>query len=159
VIIEQPELHLHPRAQARLTDMFVDEIYRIDPVQVDNEGKPTLDYRKHSEVRFLLETHSEHLLLRLQKRVTETAVGINDLQIQGKNRYLVLKDLSIYFVKREAGASSVESITLNEYGEFTKFPDEFETFFADDLIEAGELAKLRLKARAKRRQAIDNSSS
>ncbi|GIK55643.1 MAG: AAA family ATPase [Chloroflexi bacterium] len=162
VVIEQPELHLHPRAQARLTDMFVDEIYQIDTRQVEKKGdelKPTQGYREHSDVRFLLETHSEHSLLRLQKRVTETAVGINDLQIQGKNRYLVLKDLSVYFIKRDAGASSVESITLNEYGEFTEFPDEFETFFADDLIEAGELAKLRLKARAKRRETIDNSSS
>ena len=157
VIIEQPELHLHPRAQAQLADLFVNETYTIDHRKVDKEGRPTEGYRQPSGVKFVLETHSEHLLLRLQKRVTETAVGINDLQIQDRNRYLVLKDLSIYFVERKAGTSSVESIPLNEYGEFTRFPDGFKTFFADDLIEAGELAKLRLKA--KRRQAIDNSSS
>lgn len=159
VVIEQPELHLHPRAQARLTDMFVDEVYSIDSRQVDIEGKPTTGYRQHSGVRFLLETHSEHLLLRLQKRVTETAVGINDLEIQGKNHYLALEDLGMFFIQREEGTSSVEDITLNDLGEFIQFPEEFETFFADDLIEAGKLAKLRLQARAKRREAIDNSSA
>lgn len=52
VIIEQPELHLHPRAQAELGDLFIQNIER--------------------EVRFLIETHSEHLILRLQRRIRKS---------------------------------------------------------------------------------------
>lgn len=52
VIIEQPELHLHPRAQAELGDLFIQSIER--------------------DVRFLIETHSEHLILRLQRRIRKS---------------------------------------------------------------------------------------
>lgn len=56
-IIEQPELHVHPRIQVRLGDMFIRQ------AGADPSG------------RFLLETHSEHLLLRLLRRIRETAEG------------------------------------------------------------------------------------
>lgn len=158
VMIEQPELHLHPRAQARLTDLFINEIYTLDLSQVDVNGDPADEYRQPSGVTFLLETHSEHLLLRLQKRLTETSAGLNKKEFKGKNRYLMLKDFNIYFTQRDEGNSTVKPIQLNDLGEFIQFPDEFETFFADDLIEAGELAKLRLQARKKRRAANDNLS-
>jgi hypothetical protein len=55
--IEQPELHIHPAIQVRLGDLFVQQI--------------TTD----SSRRFLLETHSEHLLLRLLRRIRETSEG------------------------------------------------------------------------------------
>lgn len=151
VIIEQPELHLHPRAQAQLADLFVNEIYTLDLFQINDNGDPIDGYRQYSSITFLLETHSEHLLLRLQKRLIETAAELNKKEVEGRNRYLMLKDFNIYFTQRNKDLSTVEPIQLNELGEFTRFPDEFETFFADDLIEAGELAQLRLKARAKRR--------
>ncbi|RMG80393.1 MAG: hypothetical protein D6707_06485, partial [Bacteroidetes bacterium] len=51
-IIQQPELHLHPAAQADLGDLFID-------------GK-----KKKS---FIIETHSEHLILRLLRRIRETS--------------------------------------------------------------------------------------
>lgn len=57
VAIEQPEIHLHPRLQAELADVFL-------------EG--ALGPRKNT---FLLETHSEHLLLRLMRRIRETNAG------------------------------------------------------------------------------------
>ena len=46
IILEQPELHLHPSVQAGLADVFIDVI-------------------KHRNVQILLESHSEHLLRRL----------------------------------------------------------------------------------------------
>lgn len=57
VAIEQPEIHLHPRLQAELGDVFL-------------EG--ALGPRKNT---FLLETHSEHLLLRIMRRIRETHAG------------------------------------------------------------------------------------
>jgi hypothetical protein len=53
IAIEQPELHVHPRLQTELADMFIR--YALD-----------------AENQFLLETHSEHLMLRLLRRVRDT---------------------------------------------------------------------------------------
>ena len=49
VILEQPEIHLHPSVQAGLVDVFIDA------------------WEKR-RVQILFESHSEHLLLRLQRR-------------------------------------------------------------------------------------------
>lgn len=53
--VENPELHLHPAAQVALGDVFIDGI-------------------QNRELNLLIETHSEHLLLRLLRRVRETNV-------------------------------------------------------------------------------------
>jgi len=54
ICVEQPEIHLHPRLQAHLADLF------IESVSVDG-GKN----------QWIIETHSEALILRLQKRIRE----------------------------------------------------------------------------------------
>lgn len=54
VYVEQPEIHLHPRAQARLADAIV---------EASNRG-----------VRVVVETHSQLLLLAIQTRVAEEAI-------------------------------------------------------------------------------------
>ncbi|MCC6607994.1 MAG: AAA family ATPase [Anaerolineae bacterium] len=167
IVIEQPELHLHPRAQARLADLFVDSVYVVDEKR-DERGQISEVERRYSGINFLLETHSEHLLLRLQKRVTETTLGRNHHLVAGRNRYLRLKDeeheedLRIWFTERPKHirpVTIIEPITLNNLGEFDDFPEEFETFFADDLLEAGELAKLRLEARSRRNKTLGNSGA
>ena len=55
--IEQPEIHLHPALQAELGDVFLESALGGD----DNT--------------FLIETHSEHLLLRILRRIRETTDG------------------------------------------------------------------------------------
>ena len=55
--IEQPEIHLHPALQAELGDVFIESAL--------GEGSNT----------FLIETHSEHLLLRILRRIRETTDG------------------------------------------------------------------------------------
>jgi hypothetical protein len=57
IAIEQPEIHIHPALQAELGDLFIESAL--------GENKNT----------FLLETHSEHLILRLLRRIRETAEG------------------------------------------------------------------------------------
>ena len=51
--VEQPELHVHPAVQVALGDVFIDGI-------------------KNSNRTMLIETHSEHLLLRIMRRMRET---------------------------------------------------------------------------------------
>ena len=52
VVLEQPEIHLHLAVQAGLADVFVDAI-------------------KRRNLQIMLESHSEHPLQRLQRRMTE----------------------------------------------------------------------------------------
>ena len=54
IVIEQPELHLHPAAQSKLGDMFT--------FCVNTEDR---------NVQFIIETHSENLLLRIQKKIRD----------------------------------------------------------------------------------------
>lgn len=60
VLIEQPELHLHPDAQGQLADVLF---------ELASERSLTL----------VVETHSEHILLRAQRRVAEGALGSDQI--------------------------------------------------------------------------------
>jgi hypothetical protein len=62
IAIEEPEIHLHPRAQARLSDIFV---------EVSDE----------EEKQFILTTHSEHILMALLTAVAEGRMRPDDLAI------------------------------------------------------------------------------
>ena len=62
VIFEQPEIHLHPKVQADLADVFVDAIHAREEGQARN-------------VQFIIESHSEHFLRRLQRRIAEETLS------------------------------------------------------------------------------------
>jgi len=102
--IEQPELHLHPEMQARLADIF---IHRIHSYGV---SKPIV----------LLETHSEHLILRLLKRIRQTAKNKDQLYELQPN------ELSICYIDTKNGQAVVEKIEIDDMGDFlTPWPDNF----------------------------------
>jgi hypothetical protein len=63
VLIEQPEIHLHPRLQAELGSFFAERI------------------RDGEDNQFIIETHSEHLVLRLQRLVREGQLSPDDVAI------------------------------------------------------------------------------
>ena len=73
ILIEQPELHIHPRLQANLADIFAMSAYFLDNI-------------------FILETHSENLMLRYQRRLKELHSQKLDLDItllkKGKSHFL-----------------------------------------------------------------------
>lgn len=80
--IEQPELHIHPRLQAAIADLFIESIHK----------------NRH---RFIIETHSEHLILRLLRRIRETENGTAPV-----DRQLRTNELGIYYLKQENGSST-----------------------------------------------------
>lgn len=79
VIIEQPELHLHPRAQVELAAIVSENINKIGQI--------------------IIETHSEHFILGIQALVAQKQLKANDVQInwfeRDKNGWSTVKSLPI----------------------------------------------------------------
>lgn len=98
VAIEQPEIHLHPALQADLGDVFIQSAL--------GEGKN----------RFLIETHSEHLLLRVMRRMRETSNG----ELPEGIPQITPKDVTVLYVEPDGSRSIVREMPLNEQGELVK---------------------------------------
>ena len=97
LLIEQPEIHLHPAHQAELGDMFI---------RSAKERGNTL----------LLETHSEHLLLRIMRRMRETSTGkLSEGAIAVRP-----EDVMVLFVESDGSQSVVREMPLDERGELVK---------------------------------------
>ena len=90
-LLEQPEIHLHPKAQADLADFLI-EVTRRD-------------------VGVIVETHSEHLINRLQRRIAE--------------EILDPKSVALYYVKPSAEGSTLKPVQINEYGQIPTAPEGF----------------------------------
>lgn len=125
VIIEQPELHLHPKAQAVLADLFID---------THNRG-----------VRLLIETHSEHLLIRARLRISQTSATIID-QI---NKLLKVSENSIVvvWVYRLYDKSFAQLVLMDYVGNYHAIGEEFQDFFSNDMDDILELNRAARKAR------------
>lgn len=95
--MEQPEIHLHPALQAELGDVFI---------------KAALGDRKNT---FILETHSEHLILRLMRRMRES----HQHKETGLPK-LTPADVSVLYVEPDGTRSIVREMPLNELGELVK---------------------------------------
>ena len=93
---EQPELHIHPRWQLVLADMMLENI----------KGQ----YQKI----FLMETHSEHLLLRLLRRRRETVDG----ELLNESYACEQDDVQIIFCEKENGQTLLRPISITDEGEF-----------------------------------------
>lgn len=108
IAFEQPELHIHPAIQVQLGDLFISQ--------------------SSDKKFFLVETHSEHLLLRILRRIRETSEGqtSNEFKVQPNN-------IAIYYVESENGKTEVNRIGLDENGRFTdRWP---KGFFAERMQE------------------------
>jgi predicted ATPase len=99
IAVEQPELHLHPAQQSELGDVFIES---------------ALGERKNT---FLLETHSEHLILRVMRRMRETANGTLKKGLPGVRP----QDVAVVFVEArkqgEKTGSFVRVLELDEEGQ------------------------------------------
>lgn len=103
VCIEQPELHIHPSVQVGLGDLFIDGA------------------KKHG-LSFLIETHSEHLILRILRRIRET----NDGTLPETHSTIFPKDVGIICLNKLDENVSVSNIEVTNDGEFkTPWPKGF----------------------------------
>ena len=117
IIMEQPEIHLHPRAQSALADVMIDVIKsRQDGVD--------------RNIQLIIETHSEHFLRRLQMRIAEGKISRNEV--------------SGYFANLEQGPVTLKELDIDEQGYVRNWP---ENFFGDEMEDVIQHAKAALKKR------------
>ncbi|OYT75214.1 MAG: hypothetical protein CFK49_04335 [Armatimonadetes bacterium JP3_11] len=109
LVLEQPEIHLHPAAQLGLADALINAVHT-----------------RH--IQIILETHSEHFLLRLQRRIAE--------------RMLTPQKAKLYFCEFRKSESQLTQLQVSDEGEILNYPQDF---FADPLAEAIERRKATLK--------------
>ena len=114
ILIEQPELHLHPALQADLGDLFIET---------------ALGANKNT---FLLETHSEHLILRIMRRIRECYQNPEKYKETGLPP-ITPDDVAVLYVERQGEESVVKEMRLDEEGYLI---DEWPGgFFTEDLDE------------------------
>jgi hypothetical protein len=118
VWMEQPEIHLHPQVQSFLADVF------ISAVQACEHGV-------EKNAQLIVESHSEHFLTRLQRRVAEGLIDPGDV--------------AVYFCRNTKDGAVLEPLGLNLLGEIENWP---ENFFGDQMTDIAE----RVKAAMLRKQ-------
>lgn len=109
ILMEQPEIHLHPSVQSGLADVI-------------------LTVSKSRNLQVVIESHSEHMLRRFQRRIAEEAYPSDELKI--------------YFCDSVGGKSKLIDLDIDMFGEIRNWPKDF---FGDEMHEIAQTRKAILK--------------
>ena len=112
LILEQPEAHLHPKVQSELADLLIEVV-------------------KNRQLQIILESHSEHLILRLMRRIAEERISVDDT--------------AFYFCEMNEGVSEIERLNVDDYGNITNWPQNFFGDATGDLVEKTKAEMKRKK--------------
>jgi AAA15 family ATPase/GTPase len=112
IAIEQPEIHVHPKIQAELADVFIEAALK--------EGG-----QKNT---FILETHSEHLILRILRRIRETSSGSYlDAALDAQDETaldghvpITPNDVSVFYVLPTPKGAQVIELPVTDEGDFSQ---------------------------------------
>jgi putative AbiEii toxin of type IV toxin-antitoxin system/uncharacterized protein DUF3696 len=102
-LLQQPEVHLHPRAQAALGSLIVDQAAK----------------RKQT---FIVETHSDHLVDRVRM----------DVRKRGRGKTLAASDVIILYFERQGGKATIHPIEVDDHGDLVNVPPGYRQFFLDE---------------------------
>ena len=109
--IEQPELHIHPRIQQQIADMFIAQRY-----------EPTI---------FLIETHSEHLMLRILRRIEESYSN----KLKNPDLEIKANEVSVVYVEPSESGVKMNQLSIDDSGDFNdEWPDGFFEEREEDLF-------------------------
>jgi predicted ATPase len=114
VILEQPEIHLHPLVQSGLADVFIDAV-------------------KNRHIQILVESHSEHLLRRLQRRIAEETITPHDT--------------ALYFCSVGEHGSELTELDVDLFGSIKNWPKDF---FGDDFAEMAAITRAAMERKKRR---------
>lgn len=121
VVVEQPELHLHPRVQSELADLFIEAIHARE----DNQDRG---------MQFVIESHSEHFLRRIQLRVAEGELSPDQI--------------ALYYCEPGLDGAQIRELPVDLFGEIREWPEDF---FGDELADLAA----RLDAASKREKSTN----
>jgi len=118
VCVEQPEIHVHPRLQSRVADLLIEA------------ARPGRDNQ------VIVETHSEHLMLRLQRRIRE-----------GTHEWLTPEKVAVIYIDMDAkGEAHAHQLRLDEDGYFIdEWPDGFFSERLEELFAGGGIAPRKVR--------------
>ncbi len=119
ILMEQPEIHLHPSAQSLLADVLIDVVN-------------SREYGRDRNVQLIIETHSEHFLRRMQRRIAENRI----------EQSLV----SAYFANITNYPPSLTPLELDKYGNIYNWP---ENFFGDEITDIKEQSRAAMLKKLK----------
>jgi AAA ATPase domain/Protein of unknown function (DUF3696) len=112
ILLEQPEIHLHPAVQAALADVLIEVVTK-------------------RKVQIIVESHSEHLLRRLQRRIAEEHIE------SGK--------VALYFCRADDAESRIDELHLDLLGHIANWPKDF---FGDERGYLLAMTEAEVKRRA-----------
>jgi len=121
IIMEQPEIHLHPSAQSALADVMIDAIHSRENGADRN-------------IQLIIETHSEHFLRRLQLRIAQKEIA--------------WEKVAAYFVEPDDGRAHLERLKIDEFGNIRNWPKNFFGDEAGDIYARAEEKLNRQRADA-----------
>ena len=110
IAVEQPELHIHPAVQVELADLF---------------ARYAIQHKK----LFVIETHSEHLLLRLLRRIRSSEASDSDALPE---QALRKEDVSVQYVQPSPKGTRFSRLRIDSDGDFV---DEWPNGFFDERDE------------------------
>jgi len=112
-LVQEPEIHLHPDAQLAMADFLV--------------------YLVRSDRRVIVESHSEHLLLRIRHRIARR-----------RQSGLASKDVSVVYIDKSSdGASAAHVLRVDKLGQIENWPKGFMEDAAKERIALLEAAAAR----------------
>jgi hypothetical protein len=115
-IIEEPELHAHPALQAELGDTLI-------------EGA----LREEAPGRFIVETHSEHLILRILRRIREASERSESYPERLPK--VRPEDVAVIYAEPSSEGTILHHLKISEDGDFIdRWPAGFFTERADELF-------------------------
>ena len=113
IILEQPEIHLHPRVQSLLFDFIASASKNIS---------------------FLIETHSDHFITRLRRRIAESSSDD------------ILNETNLTFVEPVVGSVDYVTLNFNSIGSLECWPSGFFDQYESDM-------RALVRAQARKRKA------
>jgi predicted ATPase len=117
LLLEQPEIHLHPKLQMQMADYFISLAL--------------------SDKRILVETHSDHIINRLVRRIVED------------EEFNLKKFIKIYFIKPSRNGARFEEIQIDEQRGIVNWPDGF---FDQVASEQGKIMRAGLAKRQRNKK-------
>ncbi len=103
ILLEQPELHLHPNAQAALADLL-------------------LEVAEKRNLQLIVESHSEHIVRRLQRRIAEA-----------DSEFANPENIKMYYCQPGEGGATIDEVDVDRFGQISNWPEKFMGDISGDL--------------------------